>query len=134
MIDAVHGEIRQALSNIVGNAIDAMSKQQNGTLHIRVSEVTGRNGKLVRVTVADTGAGIAPEHKKRIFEPFFTTKESVGTGLGLWVTRQLIKRNGGGIRVRSKVGGGTVFSLFFKVARRGQPRALRIAADYARPA
>ncbi len=66
---------------------------------------------MIRETVADTGSGIQPEHLHHIFEPFFTTKDNFGTGLGLWVTSELIRRNQGEIRVRSRVGRGTVFTL-----------------------
>jgi two-component system CheB/CheR fusion protein len=69
----------------------------------------------VRIAVADNGCGINPEHMERIFEPFFTTKKDTGTGLGLWVSRELIEKCGGSLNVRSTVSGrrsGTVFSLF----------------------
>jgi signal transduction histidine kinase len=65
--------------------------------------------------VADNGCGIGPENRKRIFEPFFTTKKDTGTGLGLWVSRELIEKHGGHLGVRSSTTGrrtGTVFSLF----------------------
>jgi signal transduction histidine kinase len=71
---------------------------------------TGRKGK--RLTLADTGPGIAPAILESIFEPFFTTKGSVGNGLGLWITKEIINRHQGEIQVRSAVGSGTVFSLF----------------------
>ncbi|MGZ4899829.1 MAG: PAS domain-containing sensor histidine kinase [Candidatus Angelobacter sp.] len=115
-ITALAGEIRQAFSNIVTNAIDAMP--EGGSLLIRVSksrkwdniDVPG-----VRVTILDTGSGIAPQHVKDLFQPFFTTKEDVGTGLGLWITRNIIEKHGGAIHVRSRTGPekhGTVFSIF----------------------
>ncbi|MGZ4831026.1 MAG: PAS domain-containing sensor histidine kinase, partial [Candidatus Angelobacter sp.] len=115
-ITALAGEIRQAFSNIITNAIDAMP--EGGSLLIRVSksrkwdniDVPG-----VRVTILDTGSGIAPQHVKDLFQPFFTTKEDVGTGLGLWITRNIIEKHGGAIHVRSRTGPeehGTVFSMF----------------------
>ncbi|MGZ4895297.1 MAG: PAS domain-containing sensor histidine kinase [Candidatus Angelobacter sp.] len=115
-ITALAGEIRQAFSNIITNAIDAMP--EGGSLLIRVSksrkwdniDVPG-----VRVTILDTGSGIAPQHVKDLFQPFFTTKEDVGTGLGLWITRNIIEKHGGAIHVRSRTGPekhGTVFSIF----------------------
>lgn len=70
----------------------------------------------VRVTVADTGCGIPPEAQRHIFEPFFTTKDATGTGLGLWVSEQIIRKHQGSIRMRSRAMGpvtGTVFSVFF---------------------
>jgi PAS domain S-box-containing protein len=105
------GELRQVISNLVGNAMDAVN--DGGTLHLRVSRFSalGAKGEFVRVTIADDGCGIRTEHLKRIFEPFFTTKESIGTGLGLWVTEQIIRKCMGTIRVRSQTGKGTVFCL-----------------------
>jgi signal transduction histidine kinase len=66
---------------------------------------------VVTLIVADTGQGIPQQNLQRLFEPFFTTKKDIGTGLGLWVTRQLVEKNGGSIRVRSKEGEGTVFRV-----------------------
>ena len=66
----------------------------------------------MRLTIADTGEGISTENLGRVFEPFFTTKQSVGTGLGLWVASELVKKHGGEIRFRSRVGKGTVFTVW----------------------
>ncbi len=114
------GEIRQVLSNLVANAIDAMSAT-GGRLLIRGRDgtdlKTGRKG--IVLTVADTGPGMPPRTLAKIFEPFFTTKEVSGTGLGLWISREIIRRQRGSIRVRSSQGGrgagsgsGTVFEVF----------------------
>ena len=65
----------------------------------------------MRFTIADTGSGIHRERQKKIFEPFFTTKEVIGTGLGLWVTKQIVEKHKATIRVRSKPRKGTVFSM-----------------------
>jgi signal transduction histidine kinase len=65
---------------------------------------------------AERPAGIPPERLAKIFEPFFTTKEMYGTGLGLWVTKQIVEKHGATIRVRSKLGRGTVFSIVFPAA------------------
>jgi signal transduction histidine kinase len=89
------GELRQVIANIVGNAIDAM--RTGGRLQIRIAQA----GQTVRLTLADTGIGIPKEVLPTIFEPFVTTKGETGTGLGLWVTAEIIKRNGWKIRVRS---------------------------------
>jgi signal transduction histidine kinase len=89
------GELRQVIANIVGNAIDAM--RTGGRLRVRIAQV----GKSVRLTMADTGMGIPKEVLPTIFDPFVTTKGETGTGLGLWVTAEIIKRNGWKIRVRS---------------------------------
>jgi PAS domain S-box-containing protein len=104
------GELRHVISNLLGNAMDAL--QNNGILHIRLSRTASRDGSpIVRLTMADNGCGIRTENLKRVFEPFFTTKETVGTGLGLWVTEQIIQKYGGSIRVRSQASIGTVFSI-----------------------
>ena len=57
---------------------------------------------MVRLNIEDDGPGIAPENLKRIFDPFFTTKKDVGTGLGLWVCKEIAERHGGSVQVRSK--------------------------------
>lgn len=114
---AIEGELRQVVSNIVTNSIDAISR--NGTLHVRIASSTQFFGgrRMIRLTVADTGKGISPENLGRIFEPFFTTKLSIGTGLGLWVAEELVRRYDGKIRVRSRLGKGTVFSVWIPCGR-----------------
>lgn len=110
------GELRQILSNLLANSLDACTK--GATIRIEThTAVDPRNPSRagVRITVADTGTGIAPEHIKSIFEPFFTTKLDTGTGLGLWVSRELVEKHGGSLRVRSSTVDsrcGTVFSIF----------------------
>ena len=104
------GEIRQVISNLLSNAIDA--SRPKSTVRVRTSNVSLNNGVYVRVTVGDKGMGISVASLKCIFEPFFTTKEAVGTGLGLWVSRKLVEKYKGKIRVRSVEGKGTVFSAF----------------------
>jgi len=106
------GEIRQALVNLIGNAIDAMPN--GGHLHLRVATVRMHGMPYARLTVADTGGGIRPEIRANLFTQFFTTKGSRGTGLGLWLTRDIVHRNGGKLRFRSRVGSpsGTVFSMY----------------------
>jgi signal transduction histidine kinase len=108
-------EIRQVLSNIIGNAIDAMRKGGRMMLraHRAVDPPTGRLG--IRITIADTGQGMSAATKARIFEPFFTTKEINGTGLGLWISAEIVHRHHGRLTVRSSQHErlhGTVFSLF----------------------
>jgi signal transduction histidine kinase len=108
------GELRQVIANLVGNAIDAM--RTGGRLRVRISQFRGpqQNRKLVRLTIADTGVGIPSDVLPTIFEPFVTTKGETGTGLGLWVTTEIIKRNGWEIRVRSCSNpehSGTTFSI-----------------------
>ena len=109
------GDIRQVLNNVVGNAIDAMPT--GGRLTLRSREYThprtGIPGLLL--TIADTGQGIAQRHRARIFDAFYTTKGIGGTGLGLWISADIMQRHGGGIRLRSsQLQGrcGTVVTLF----------------------
>jgi signal transduction histidine kinase len=110
------GELRQIILNLVGNAVDAM--KTGGRLLLRCREATDvkNGGKGVRITIADTGTGMDQQTIKRIFEPFFTTKGIGGTGLGLWVTLDLVLKSFGSIRVRSSNlpnRHGSVFALYF---------------------
>jgi signal transduction histidine kinase len=114
---ASNGHIRQIILNLVTNAVDACERGEKIILHVRTAtDWHNGNGRGVRIVVADTGRGIPPDERNKIFEPFFTTKQDVGTGLGLWITKQLIENYGGRIRVRSSVveaRSGTTFSMFF---------------------
>ena len=113
-LEALEGELRQVLANLIGNAIDASSA--GGVIAIRVARCSlGKEEPMVRISVADSGHGVSPELRSRIFEPFFTTKTTTGTGLGLWVTREIVDKHCGSIRIRSsqKPGrSGTVFSVY----------------------
>ena len=115
------GELRQVFANLLSNSIDAVLL--DGTIRVRVADAQSngsrQNGNRrilgVRITIADNGAGIPPTNLRRIFEPFFTTKEAVGTGLGLWVSKEIVENHKGSIRIRSSaVSGrtGTVASVF----------------------
>ncbi len=117
-IRANEGEIRQIVSNVIANSIDALP--EGGKLHVRFSgpQVLSGHRRMVRLTIADDGEGIARANLKRIFEPFFTTKESIGTGLGLWVVSELVKKHEGRLRLRSGLGKGTVLTLWLPVERR----------------
>src|SRR5439155_26632647 len=113
---ALAGEIRQVFSNLIANSIDAMPG--GGTLSLRVSKSHDWSDGTrlgVRVVIADTGSGIAPAQQNKLFEPFFTTKRDVGTGLGLWVSKNIVLKHEGSIQLRSSVRpgkSGTVFSVF----------------------
>jgi len=114
------GELRQVIANIIGNAIDAM--RHGGRLRIRISATCRR----LRLTIADSGSGIPPALLPAIFEPFVTTKGETGTGLGLWVTGEIIRRNGWTIRVRSRSGpapSGTTFSITIPLSNATPPVA-----------
>lgn len=109
------GEIKQAVSNLLLNAIHASSP--GSTIHIRIHSVRDR----IHLVMADSGHGISRDHQARIFEPFFSTKTDSGTGLGLWVTKQIVEKHGGLIAVRSSTARdrhGTVFRLSFPQAGR----------------
>lgn len=115
-VTCFEGEIRQVLSNVVGNAIDAMHGN-GGRLLLRSREATnwktGRSGLVL--TVADTGPGMSSAVMKKIFEAVFTTKGARGSGLGLWISCEIIDRHGGSLRVHSSQRegrSGTVFTLF----------------------
>jgi PAS domain S-box-containing protein len=106
---ALRGELVQIVSNLISNAIDAVDT--GGLLRITVKQ----EGKGIKLEVEDNGAGIPAENQKKIFEPFFTTKQNIGTGLGLWVVKDLIEKQGGTISVFSPsdgYNGGTRFSVF----------------------
>ena len=112
------GELRQVLSNLLANGLDACSK--GDTIRLEANSATDPRDPTrlgVRISVADTGFGIAPEHIGSVFEPFFTTKKDTGTGLGLWVSRELVEKHGGRLRVRSRnlPKCGTVFSIFLPI-------------------
>jgi len=103
-------QIRQVLSNLVVNAKDSMNG--GGVLRIRTRLV--RKDELrqqIIVSVADSGCGIAEGMVTTMFEPFVTTKGERGTGLGLWIVKGIVENHGGKLRVRSKLGKGTVFSI-----------------------
>jgi two-component system NtrC family sensor kinase len=107
------GQLQQVFLNLYLNARDAM--EQGGALEIKAWE----GGRGVRVEIADTGPGIAPEHLRRIYDPFFTTKSArKGTGLGLSVTYGIVRDHGGLIEVESKPGEGTRFQLDFPALRK----------------
>jgi len=98
-IAANAGELNQVWTNLIDNAIDAMS--EGGSLILRAS----RSSEWVEVEVVDDGPGIPQEIRSRIFEPFFTTKDvGVGTGLGLGIADRIVKTHGGHIEVRSRPG------------------------------
>lgn len=107
------GEIRQIIANLIGNAIDAASRGGQIVVHARRSRLWSdpqRNG--IRFTVADNGCGMNDEVRRQAFDAFFTTKETTGTGLGLWVSLEIVQKHGGIIRMRSRAGAGTVFQFF----------------------
>jgi signal transduction histidine kinase len=115
-VTCLDGEIRQVLSNLIGNAIDAMSGEERRLLIRSRNSTDWRTGRSgVTLTIADTGSGMSTDTIPNIFEPFFTTKGSKGTGLGLWISREIIDRHQGSLKVKSRQSthcSGTVFTLF----------------------
>src|ERR1700744_192992 len=93
------GEIIQIFSNLVSNAIDAMP--YGGTLSISIAPAMQLEGDRIQIVIGDTGCGIKRENLQKVFDPFFTTKGSLGTGIGLWVSKQLVERHGGQISISS---------------------------------
>jgi two-component system cell cycle sensor histidine kinase/response regulator CckA len=103
-------QIEQVVINLAGNAIDAMP--DGGTLTLRARQIDTSRGGEALLEVTDTGAGIPKEIQDRLFEAFFTTKApGKGTGLGLWLLREIVMKHGGTIELASEPGHGTTFSV-----------------------
>jgi signal transduction histidine kinase len=105
------GEIQQVFTNLIANALDAIT--QEGKLIVATRPAHDRNGRAgVAVTIADNGSGMERATLDKLFHPFVTTKGEAGTGLGLWVSRGILDKHHATIAVRSKRGCGTVFRIF----------------------
>lgn len=133
--DADKGQIGQVVQNLVINAIQAMPNGGSITLKLN-NEVLAENdvvtlpaGDYLRLEIADSGRGIAPEHLARIFEPFFTTKE-YGSGLGLATVYSVIKKHRGHIAVESVLGSGTTFRIWVPAARIEPARPVAAAVPF----
>jgi two-component system NtrC family sensor kinase len=110
LVNASKNQLRQVFLNMVANARDAMPN--GGTLTVK----TSGNSDEISVEISDTGIGIPEENLKKIFDSFFTTKDEVkGIGLGLSVCYGFIKDHGGDIKVKSRVGAGTTFTITLPV-------------------
>jgi PAS domain S-box-containing protein len=112
--NTLQGELKQILSNLVSNAIDACDEGGKIFIRARSSRNYRSDRSGIRITIADNGVGISAQDMAKIFTPFFSTKKEVGTGLGLWITKDLLEKKGGHIRFRSSQSGqsGTVTSIF----------------------
>lgn len=111
-------ELRQVFANLIGNSFDASKSGCRLLLRTRDASHPRTGERGVRVTIADSGAGMDRDTLRRIFEPFFTTKGDKGTGLGLWVSREILKKHQASIRTRSQrsaVRSGTTFSIWLPV-------------------
>jgi two-component system NtrC family sensor kinase len=109
------GEMRQVISNLILNAIEAVGHDGSLYLHIYKSRDWRSGQEGIRFTILDSGSGIPRAKMASIFEPFFTTKPEKGTGLGLWVSNGIVHKHGGYMRVRSSqsaMNHGTCFSIF----------------------
>lgn len=104
-ITVSRGETLQVFSNLITNAADAM--RDGGILSIFSRKIPGPSGEGIQVVIRDTGTGIKLENLEKIFEPFFTTKGNLGTGIGLWIARQLVERRGGQISISTSTEGGS---------------------------
>jgi len=116
-ITATFGELRQVISNLMLNSLDALGEGGRVTLRASRSRNPLDGNPRIRITIADNGQGIGAAVLPRIFDPFFTTKGSTGNGLGLWVCKQVIEKHGGSISVRSRTSDphGTTFSIVLPV-------------------
>jgi signal transduction histidine kinase/ActR/RegA family two-component response regulator len=111
-IMGAEGEIRDALTNLIFNAVDAMA--DGGTLTVRTRAVAGSDDiQSVRIEVSDTGIGMDDETRRRCLEPFFTTKGERGTGLGLAMVYGMIQRHSAEFEIDSAVGRGTTMHVIF---------------------
>lgn len=125
-------ELRHAFTNLLTNAVE--SSEMGSTVRVRARQGRRwRNGseRGIRVTVADRGPGIDREQVARVFEPFVGTKAERGTGLGLWVTRSVVLKHGGSIRLRSRKNpaGGTCVVVFLplRLSSSADSQAVKIA-------
>ena len=130
-IEADAGAVRQVFANIVLNALEA-APCGTGKLAIHTAAhhavtyhagtyhaVKGKDVPGVRILFSDNGPGIADKHKEKVFEPLFSTKKGKGAGLGLWMTRKLVRKQRGDLQLRSSTSGpatGTCFSVFLPLS------------------
>jgi two-component system, NtrC family, sensor kinase len=110
------GELRQAFGNLISNALDAI-EATGGTFRVSCIDCTdfATTRKGVRFVFSDSGSGISEKNLRHIFDAFFTTKDQKGSGIGLWLTSEIIAKHHGRIRVRSRTSGpcrGTIFDIF----------------------
>lgn len=108
-------ELRQVFANLIANALDAMPRQGRLVLRTRPQHAwrTGEPG--LRITIADTGSGMDPDTQRMLFQPFFSTKGDRGTGLGLWVSREILDKHHATLRLRSRQtpgASGTIISIW----------------------
>jgi len=111
---ATESELRQVFANLLSNACDALAQHSPETkprLALRLRQHGVNGSSRVHITIADSGAGMSPETQQKLFQPFFTTKEAKGTGLGLWISSEIVNKHRGKITVKSRLGLGTLFHI-----------------------
>ncbi|HKX06701.1 MAG TPA: ATP-binding protein [Stellaceae bacterium] len=121
LIMGAESELREALINLILNAVDALT--EGGTITLRTRAATGPGGSSIHVEVTDTGIGMDEETRRRCLEPFFTTKGERGTGLGLAMVYGVVQRHGADLEIDSAPGRGTTVRLSFPLAAPSATRA-----------
>ena len=114
LVIAAADQIKQVILNLMLNAQQAMPDGGSLSVTTRVSHGADPEflmSDCVHIQIRDTGKGIPEEYLPHIFEPFFSTKDARGTGLGLWVSQGIVQAHGGSIKLRSREGRGTTFSV-----------------------
>ncbi len=129
-IHADSSRVQEALINLCNNAVYAMDEQGILTIGLDAVQLHAQEipaqfvclpGRYVKLSIHDTGSGIAPEHVDKVFDPFFTTKDvNEGTGMGLATVHSIIAQHNGMIKVASHPGEGTTFELYFPMVEQGQ--------------
>jgi PAS domain S-box-containing protein len=112
LVRARADQLRQVFLNLILNAQQAITG--GGEIHVSTSRYEQALQPSIIVQLSDSGVGIAEDDLTRIFDPFFSTGKK-GTGLGLWVTQDIVRQHGGRIEVSSDIGRGTVFSIVLQV-------------------
>ena len=122
-IEGIPAELRQVFTNVLKNAVEATSDGGNIRVFSVPTHENGQDGVLVHV--ADNGMRIPDGMKSKLFTPFATTKEESGSGLGLWVSRAILEKHEGSIRVASAESGylGTTISIFLPLKLKARPDA-----------
>ena len=114
LVMGIEGEIREALTNLIFNAVDAMPEGGTLTLRTKIGKAS-QPSRQVQLEVSDTGAGMDEEARRRCLEPFFTTKGERGTGLGLAMVYGMVQRHSAEIDIESALGQGTTTRLSFSI-------------------
>jgi len=111
--------LKQVILNLLNNAEEALPEPKEGMPEVgdKIILTTQVDSENVKISIQDTGEGIAQENLSTIFEPFFTTKAIKGTGLGLYVCHGIVKSHGGYIDVNSEIGKGTTFTITLPIKR-----------------